>query len=92
MNAQGNLAYAQRVKQNWRLKMPVLFLHARYDYVCATVGTRLADPMREACADLTEQIVDTGHWMAQEKPEEVNAHLARWLGARFPELWPPQAS
>jgi pimeloyl-ACP methyl ester carboxylesterase len=90
MNAQGNLGYAQRVKQNWRLQMPVLFLHARYDYVCATVGTRLADPMREACADLTEAIVDTGHWMAQERPEEVNGRLARWLGARFPELWPPR--
>jgi pimeloyl-ACP methyl ester carboxylesterase len=90
MNAQSNLSYAQKVKQNWRLKMPVLFLHARYDNICATVGTRLADPMRANVEDLTDAVVDTGHWMAQEKPAEVNSHLARWLAARFPELWAPR--
>jgi hypothetical protein len=26
--------------------------------------------------------------MAQEKPVEVNAALARWLATRFPDLWP----
>ena len=30
-----------------------------YDYVCATMGTRLADPMRENIEDLTEAVVDT---------------------------------
>ncbi len=68
--------------------MPVLFLHARYDYVCETVDSRLAEPMREHCADLTEARVDSGHWMAQEKPAEVNAALAKWLVAKLPELWP----
>lgn len=90
MNAANNLAFAEKAKANWRLKMPVLFLHARYDYICATVGTRLADPMRESVEDLTEAVVDTGHWMAQEKPAEVNAHLVRWLAAKFPELWAGQ--
>ena len=87
MNAKNNMAYAQKAKANGRLNMPVLFLHARYDYVCATVGTRLADPMRANCADFTDAIIDTGHWMAQEKPEEVNSHLARWIAAKFPHLW-----
>jgi pimeloyl-ACP methyl ester carboxylesterase len=90
MNAENNLRYAQKVKQNWRLKMPVLFLHARYDNICATVGTRLADPMRASVEDLTDAVVDTGHWMAQEKPAEVNSHLARWLAAKFPALWTPR--
>ena len=35
---------------------------------------------------VTEQVLK-GHWMAQEKPIAVNAALARWLAARFPELW-----
>ncbi len=87
MNAANNLAYAQKARANWRLMMPVLFLHARYDYVCATAGTRLSEPMRAACADYADAIVDTGHWMAQEKPAEVNSHLARWLASRFPQLW-----
>ena len=44
--------------------------------------------MRAHCADLTEAVVESGHWMAQEKPAEVNAALAKWLAARLPDLWP----
>ena len=55
MNAARNAAFGQQAKDGGRLSMPVLFLHGAYDAVCMTVGTRLADPMRAACADFTEQ-------------------------------------
>jgi hypothetical protein len=43
---------------------------------CRSAGdTQLAEPMRENCRDLTEATVASGHWMAQEKPMEVNAQL-----------------
>ncbi len=87
MNAAPNMDYAGRAKANWRLEHPVLFLHAAYDYVCETIDSRLAEPMRQWCPDLTEAVVESGHWMAQEKPVDVNAHLARWLSAKFPALW-----
>ena len=87
MNAEANAAFAERAKANWRLPMPVLFLHGDYDYVCETVDSRLADPMRAHCANLTEVTVSSGHWMAQEKPIEVNAALAKWLALQFPALW-----
>ena len=87
MNWKANLAYAERAKANWRLEMPVLFLHAEYDVICETIVSRLADPMRANCANLTEAAIASGHWMAQEKPVEVNAALAKWLGAQFPALW-----
>ena len=45
--------------------------------------------MRRDCADLTEIVVPTGHWMAQERPELVNAGLARWLAQKFPSRWHP---
>ena len=48
--------------------MPVLFLHGKYDHVCQTVATNLAEPMREYCSDLTEFTLDTGHWMARKLP------------------------
>ena len=35
-------------------------------------------------ADLTEAVVNSGHWMAQEKPVAVNAALARWLATKLP--------
>ena len=89
MNADANLAFAQRAKANWRLTMPVLFVHAAYDYICATIGTRLADPMRANCTNLSEAVVNSGHWMAQEKPLDVNAALAKWLARHFADLWPP---
>jgi pimeloyl-ACP methyl ester carboxylesterase len=82
-----NIAFAAKAKNAGRIAMPALFLHAAYDYVCATSDTRLADPMREACSDLTEATVKSGHWMAQEQPIAVNAALARWLAAKFPQLW-----
>lgn len=85
-NGAANVAFAARAKANWRLTMPVLFLHAAYDYTCATVDTRLADPMRAYCADLSEATVESGHWMAQEKPTAVNAALAQWMAAKFPAL------
>jgi pimeloyl-ACP methyl ester carboxylesterase len=87
MNADRNAAFAERAKSTWRLAMPVLFLHASHDYVCETIVSRLAEPMRANCANLTEATIDSGHWMAQEKPLEVNAALARWLARELPALW-----
>jgi len=78
-NHEANEVYGNEAINGGRLDMPVLFLHARYDYTCETVESRLAEPMREACSNLTEHIVDSGHWMAQQCPTEVNRHLADWL-------------
>src|SRR5438034_711138 len=83
MNPERNIAYGKRALNGGRLSMPVLFFHGLYDYTCETVRSTLAAPMREYCKDLTEVTVPSGHWMAQEKPELVNAGLASWLAARF---------
>jgi pimeloyl-ACP methyl ester carboxylesterase len=87
MNWQANLAYAERAKAKWRLDIPVLFLHGAYDYVCETLVSHLAEPMRAHCSNLTEVTIPSGHWMAEEKPVEVNAALAKWVGSQFPKLW-----
>jgi pimeloyl-ACP methyl ester carboxylesterase len=87
MNARRNMEFAANAQNGGVLLMPVLFLHGEYDYTCETVASRLADPMRQDCRNLTEVIVPTGHWMAQEKPVAVNAAIAKWLAAQFPDLW-----
>lgn len=87
MNSAANAAYAAAARDRWRLEMPVLFLHARYDSVCETLVSRLAESMREWCTDLSEAVVPSGHWMAQERPGHVNAALTRWLAAKLPGLW-----
>ena len=40
--------------------------------------------MRTACSDPTEAVVQFGHSMAQEKPVEVNAAIAKWLAVKLP--------
>jgi pimeloyl-ACP methyl ester carboxylesterase len=87
MNHARNVAYAAKAPDNGQLSMPVLFLHGAFDYTCETIYSRLAEPMRENCADLTEVVVQSGHWMAQEDPVAVNAALARFLATKLPSVW-----
>lgn len=91
MNAERNRAYAARAPEGGRLRMPVLFLHAAYDWLCTTRTTTLAEPMRASCDDLEEVTLACGHWMPQEKPAEVNAAIAGWLARRLPAAWPGAA-
>jgi pimeloyl-ACP methyl ester carboxylesterase len=88
MNHVANASYALAAKNDGYLDMPVLFLNARYDYVCECTHSRLAEPMRTYCRNLTEVTLRTGHWMAQEKPTEVNAAIVKWLANSVPEIWP----
>jgi pimeloyl-ACP methyl ester carboxylesterase len=87
MNHTRNMDYARQAPDHGRLSLPVLFLHGAYDYTCETIDSRLAEPMRENCADLTEVVVQSGHWMAQENPVAVNAALARFLTTKLPTVW-----
>lgn len=88
MNDDRNIAYAARAQDGGRISRPALFIAGEYDYTCKIKGTRLGDPMRAACLDLTEDSIASGHWMTQEKPVEVNAKIARWLVETVPDRWP----
>ncbi|MEV4703109.1 alpha/beta hydrolase [Actinoplanes sp. NPDC049316] len=77
LNDETNLAYAARAAD--RLTMPVLFVHAAWDTICETRHSRLAEPMRAACTNLTEVTVEAGHEVMLERPAEVNAALRDWL-------------
>ncbi len=87
MNHERNAAFSETAVNNGRLALPVLFLHGAYDTTCDTMTSRLAEPMRQHCADLTEVVVESGHWMAQERPVAVNAALAKWLAIKLPAIW-----
>ena len=88
MNHETNATYADRAVNSGVLEIPVLFIAAEYDFTCECIDSRLAEPMREHCTDLTSKVVQSGHWMAQEKPAEVNAALAQWLATSLPDVWP----
>lgn len=89
LNHARNAEYAKEAVNDARLSMPVLFLHGLYDWTCETTRSRLAEPMRTSCDRLTEAWVPSGHWMAQERPIEVNAALVRWLATELTGVWKP---
>src|SRR5262249_25455428 len=61
MNPDRNADYARRAKNGGRIDLPVLFLHGAYDYTCETVSSRLAEPMRRDCPNLSEVVIRSGH-------------------------------
>lgn len=60
------------------IKQPVLFIGGGVE---APVKFGSLDPMKEALPNLRDTIVlpGCGHWLQQERPEEVNAALIRFL-------------
>jgi pimeloyl-ACP methyl ester carboxylesterase len=87
MNHERNAEYAARSVNDGYLDIPALFLLAQYDFVCESAQSRLADEMRTRCRNLSSVSVPSGHWMAQEKPMEVNAAISHWLASQV-GLWP----
>ena len=81
MNDAANLAYAAEAPRFGHLDLAALFLHAAYDVVCDTVHSRLADLMREDCSNLTEATIMAGHELTLERPDDVNAEIAKWVKA-----------
>jgi pimeloyl-ACP methyl ester carboxylesterase len=90
MNHEVNAGHAMTAQNGGYLDMPVLFLNARYDNVCECTHSRLPQPMRTYCRNLTEETIHSGHWLAQEKPAEVNSALVKWLATKVPEVWPKE--
>ena len=88
LNHDVNEVYSDTSQNNGLLNMPSLFIHAKFDSVCATSLSRMSEPMRKYCSRLTETSIEAGHWVALEKPTEVNAAIARWLATQLPSYWP----
>jgi pimeloyl-ACP methyl ester carboxylesterase len=87
-NHETNAAYGRKAANDGYIDLPSLFVAARYDYVCESVHSRLPEPMRKYCRNLSEEVIRAGHWVAQEKPREVNAALVNWLITKVPNVWP----
>ncbi|EXL65833.1 soluble epoxide hydrolase [Fusarium oxysporum f. sp. conglutinans race 2 54008] len=87
-NHKTNKAYMEQAPNGGRLCYPVLFIEARWDSVCDTALSRLSEPMRELCENLTEVSIESGHWVAWEKHEETNAAIVRWIATKLPTYFP----
>lgn len=84
-----NRAYfLEKSANNRELLMPTLFIEAKYDTVCDTVNSPLAENQRKFSKNLTEASVEAGHWLALEKPSETNSIIEQWIKEKCKESWP----
>jgi soluble epoxide hydrolase / lipid-phosphate phosphatase len=88
LNHDVNHIYSKSSTNGGVLTVPTLFIEARYDRVLATSTSRLSEPMRKYCRNLTECSIEAGHWVGLERPREVNAAIARWIITNLPAWWP----
>ncbi len=88
LNHDTNKSYAEKSANGGVLAFPVLFINAKWDFVCSTDLDDLNVQMRKYCKDLTECSIEAGHWVAMEKPRETNAAIARWLATKMEAYWP----
>ncbi|KAI2631142.1 putative epoxide hydrolase [Xylaria nigripes] len=88
MNNKRNAEYNSKAASGGRLTQPVLHVHANRDHICDSKGTRLSEPMRQVCKNLTEVSFDAGHFVHNEKPAEFNAALFRFILQELPGEWP----
>lgn len=88
----GGLSYYRNIDRNWRedaawlgrtIDVPALFLTGSRDPVHGFMPKEAMDGL---VTDLRETVVleGAGHWVQQERPEEVNDALLRFLAATYP--------
>ncbi|KAK4069490.1 hypothetical protein Trihar35433_6069 [Trichoderma harzianum] len=78
-------------KNNLTLDIPVFFVNGYWDAICDTVTGNLADRMRRTCSDLTEVVINAGHWVNTDQPEKVNSAMERWIFEKVIDFWPGKA-
>jgi pimeloyl-ACP methyl ester carboxylesterase len=72
----------QEAIANRKIEQPAAFIAGSLDPVLSFIpGVDLVDVMRQHASDLRlVRIIDgAGHWVQQERPDEVNAALLEWL-------------
>ena len=83
LNDTANLDFAARAKNFGRVSTPALFVHAEYDPVDETIRSRLAEPMRLDCTNLTEVKLPNGHFIMLERKVDLSEAIQRWLAAKI---------
>jgi soluble epoxide hydrolase/lipid-phosphate phosphatase len=66
-----------------KIEVPLLYIGQTGDFVCRI------DQMGPAkgqglVPDLEEKVVDAGHWVLYEKPDEIAGLITDWLQRKFP--------
>jgi pimeloyl-ACP methyl ester carboxylesterase len=79
LNDAANISYAHAAPDGGRLRQPVLFVNGEFDGICDITRSRLGDPMRRACQDLSVANLPVGHWLPLERKTELVGAIRSWL-------------
>jgi len=56
---------------------PALMIHGRYDMV------QPSDRLKQIAPNVEVEMLQCGHWIQQEKPNETNALMLGWLARNY---------
>jgi pimeloyl-ACP methyl ester carboxylesterase len=79
LNDTANIAYAHAAPDGGRLHQPVLFVNGEWDGICDVTRSRLGEPMRSTCQDLSVTNLASGHWLPLERKSELVQAIRSWL-------------
>jgi pimeloyl-ACP methyl ester carboxylesterase len=79
LNDAANIAYALAAPDGGRLRLPVLFVNGEFDGICDIARSRLGEPMRNTCHDLSVTSLPSGHWLPLERKSELVQAIRSWL-------------
>lgn len=68
-----------------KITVPMLYIGQTGDWVCRTdLMSDAVDAGLVKRENLEEKVVDAGHWVLYEKPEEIASLIGDWLQRKFP--------
>ncbi len=78
LNDDANIAYAKTALNNGKLSQPVLFVNDEYEPFSNINLSKVGDPMRKACSNLTVIDQPSGHWLPLERKSELTETIRSW--------------
>jgi pimeloyl-ACP methyl ester carboxylesterase len=82
LNGTANIAYACSAPNGGQLSQPVLFVNSDWDVICDINRSRIGEPMRTSCSDLSVTSMQAGHWLPLELKAELTGAIRFWLSAK----------
>jgi pimeloyl-ACP methyl ester carboxylesterase len=79
LNDTANIAYAKAAPDGGLLRQPVLFINGDWDGLCDINRSRLGEPMRTTCRDLSVTNLPSGHWLPLERKSELVQAIRSWI-------------
>jgi pimeloyl-ACP methyl ester carboxylesterase len=83
LNDAANIAFLHSAPESGTLRQPTLFINGEWDAICDINRSRLGEPMRFACADLSVTNLPAGHWLPLEQKTGLVDATRSWLKAKM---------